>query len=308
MRRKKQTPEQNVRQVRPQQSANVFSYYANRVPSGDEQRVRRGPEPSTVSRSYRLKIAPPQSWLSFIPTFITSIAIVVCLFYVSSLSSNAKLQIIGDAKIGLAHEVAEYESGIRKILDNSIENKSKLLINTDKIANQISDSFPELGDVSVILPLVGRRPVVQVQPAAPSIVLTTVEGGFVLDSNGRAMTKAADLESSVRDTLPVVNDESGLSLELGRYAMSKESVTFVQGVAEQLKRKNIQVQTMTLPAIANELHVRITGAPYFIKFNLRGEGRVQAGTYIAIHKKLAQDNIVPRQYIDVRVPGKAYYK
>lgn len=306
MRRKKQTSEQNIRHVRPQQSASVFSYYANRSTS-EQSRVRRGLGSADVSKSRKL-LTPSQAWIPLIPSFITGVVLVGCLLYISSLGSNAKLQIIGDARIGLAHEVADYESSIRKILNSSIENKSKLLINTDQVAEKISAEFPELGDVSVILPLIGRRPVVQAEPASPSLILATTEGSFVLDSNGRAMTKAKDIESSVRDKLPVVSDESGLSLELGHYALSKESVDFVQGVAEQLKRKKIEVQSMVLPAAANEMHVRIAGSPYYIKFNLGGEGRVQSGTYIATRKKLAQDNVIPREYIDVRVPGKVYYK
>lgn len=308
MRRKKQIPEQKVRQVRPQQSANVFSYYANRS-TGENVRTRRGMHQAAAPTDRKKpKLRPDRAWLPLVPSFIAGAVLAGCLLYISSLSSDPKLQIAGNTKLGITHDVTEYEAGIRKILDSSITNKSKLLINSNEIAGRIADEYPELGDVSVVLPLIGRRPVVQAEPAAPKLVLTTVDGGFVLDENGRIMAEAADIESSVRDALPVLRDESGLSLELGRYALSKESVNFVAAVAAQLQRKDMTIQSMILPTVPNEMHVRMAGKPYYVKFNLRDESRVQAGTYLATHKKLSQDNVEPREYIDVRVPGKVYYK
>lgn len=128
------------------------------------------------------------------------------------------------------------------------------------------------------------------------------------DENGRAIADAHDVESSIKDDLPVVQDESGLPIKRGQTALPKETVSFIETVAGQLEAKRIAVQTIVLPPIANELHIRLSGQPYFVKFDVRGEGRLQAGSLIAVKEKLEADKRTPKEYIDVRVPDKAFYK
>lgn len=305
--RKKQTPEPQVRRVKPQQKANVFSYYANRSTT-DTPQSRRALQSSTVPNNKLRFSSVWRVWLSFAPSIVAGIVLVGCLGYISTLSSEVKLQVVGGENSSLAANAAQYRLGVQNILQESLANKSKLLIDTDALAQRIAAEYPQLGEVLVVLPLIGRRPVVQVEPAAPSLILGTMGGGFVLDEHGRVIAKAADIESSIRDGLPLLQDESGLSLESGRYALPRESVKFVRDVAAQLASKHYTVQSMVLPVVANEMHVRLKDAAYYIKFDLRGQSRVQAGTFIATEKKLAGDNIMPREYIDVRVPGKVYYK
>jgi hypothetical protein len=139
-------------------------------------------------------------------------------------------------------------------------------------------------------------------------VLGTLEGTRVVDENGRIIAEARDVESSVRDKLPVLLDESGLTLDRGNYALPQGTVAFVREVSAQLTAQGYKIQSMVLPAEPNEMHVRIEGQSYYVKFELRGEGRVQAGSYSATKEKLEAGKVTPREYIDVRVPGKIYYK
>jgi hypothetical protein len=306
--RKKQTPDQTGRNVRPQQTANVFSYYASRSSAEGGQQQSRRMEPLPQKRRSIGGLRARQL-VAYTPSFIAGLVLMICLVYVSTLEIHPKLQVVGDQRTtGLVSGIETYEDDIGAVLGDSVLNRSKLLINTDDIARKIQEKFPELGEVAVILPLVDRRPIVQVQPAKPALVLGTLEGGLVIDENGRTIADARDVESSVRDALPTLQDESGLSLERGKYAVPKETVGFVQAIAAQLKQKGYKIQSMTLPAAANEMHLRVHGKPYYVKFDLRGDSRVQAGTFIATKEKLEADKVTPREYIDARVPGKAYFK
>jgi len=299
-------PKQKTRRVRAYRKANVFSYYASRSESA--QGIN-GRNPLIKNDKRRLldsgaKVRLP---LKYLPSLLMTAVILFCLIYVTGLNSNVKLRTANEQQIGL-NSRSEYEDSIAKMLEGSIANKSKLLIDTDKIASAISAKYPELGNVSIIMPLIGRRLVVKADPSPPGAILATNGDKYILDENGRIIANAGGQKSSVVEGLPIIIDESKLSLKLGNYALSRDAIWFVQDIAFQLKNKKLSVQNMTLPADTNELRIKLQDSKYYIKFDLNGDSRVQAGTFIALNKKLSADNIVPDEYVDVRVAGKAYYK
>ena len=248
-------------------------------------------------------------WLKQLPALATGLILLIFVFYGSTLSATPKIQVTGqNTDRTLVRGLDAYQQDVAAVLSRSITNRSKLLIDTDKVASELKQEYPELGTVSVVLPLASRRPIVEVSPAKPALILASSDGAFVVDQEGRAIIKTADVESSIKDALPVVQDQSGLSLERGKSALPKETVTFVSGVAAQLAAKNISVQSLVLPPNANQLDVRLAGQTYFIKMDTRGESRQTVGTFIAVKERLEHDHKVPAEYIDVRVPEKAFYK
>jgi hypothetical protein len=54
--------------------------------------------------------------------------------------------------------------------------------------------------------------------------------------------------------------------------------------------------------------MHINGAGYFVKFNLHGDAREEAGSYLAVKDYLASNQKTPGEYVDVRVENRAYYK
>lgn len=296
---------QPSRNVQQRQSANVFSYHASR--SIDQGARDRRKTPAKDSKVARLSINKAKV-LNYTPSLLAGFVVIVCVAYLSTLSSQVKIQVMGDNDTARTLQYTKYTDDIQKLLSSSIYNKSKLLIDTDKVAKEIQQEFPELGEVLVILPFAGRRPIIQVSPKEPALILGTRSGGYVVDGGGRVISKASELESSARSNLPVLQDESGLTIELGKYALPDESVSFVRDIASQVALRGYNIRSLSLPNVANEVHLRLIDQPYYIKFDLTGDSRVQSGTYFAVRAKLAKDGVTPREYIDVRVPGKAYYK
>lgn len=267
-------------------------------------------EPSESTKPASRHFRPDyKKLLANTPSLLAGLGLLLCAVYASTLSTTPKLQVLSQTSgTGFIEDIDAYEEALGPLFSSSLSNRSKLLIDTNKIAADIQDENPELGEVSVNLPLIGRRPVVQVRPAQPALVMGTLDDAVVVGRNGRIIASAKGTESSVLGKLPVVLDESGLEIERGGYALQTESVELIVMVYRQLTASQIKVQSITLPAIANEMHIRLEGEPYFAKFDLRGDGRVQAGTLIAAKKKLDTDGTKPRQYIDVRVTGKAFFK
>lgn len=215
-----------------------------------------------------------------------------------------------DGRQLLLRSQAEYQEAARELLAGSLANTNKLTINTREVADELQKKFPELAYVSVVLPIIGRQPTIHIQTTRPVLVLASSRSGgvFLVDESGRAVMDAAKVAASVKDKLPVVQDQSGLPVTVGDGALPSDNVDFITEVIGQLAAKGIRVAALVLPPAAGELDVRIEGAPYFVKFNLRGDARVEAGAFLAVKQQLERENKTPSSYIDVRVENKAYYR
>jgi hypothetical protein len=288
------------RSVNPSANMNVFSYHAKRAPVS---------ESNPQYANSRNDGSGFKNVIGKLPSFIAVAVLILCLLYISTLSATPKIQVVGQTTDRtLVRDIGSYEDDIRAVFASAVINRSKLLIDSDAVAGDVQQEYPELGEVSVILPLVSRRTIVQVRPAAPTLILSTSSGAYVIDTEGRAVIKSAEVESSVRDKLPVVRDESSLPVEEGKTVLPKETIAFITSISSQLAAKGMPVQSLVLPSTANELHLRIPDKPYFVKFDVRGEGRQSIGTYLAVKSWLEKENKAPNEYIDVRVPEKAFYR
>lgn len=298
----KKTNPLNRRDPSPGKSP-VFSYYNNRPPdvlsSKSSQRLF-GKSTRNVSLSQHIR---------HIPTYIAAFLIIGSMIYATFLDTQPRVVLGHDStNNSLVRSQAVYQQAIASILSSSIFNRSKLTISTEKIEKQILAKFPEIENTTVSLPIIGRKPVVGLDPAVPTLILNTRSGSYIIGEDGRALIKTADLASSARPSLPLVQDDSGLSVEQGKPALTKENVDFITTIIKQLNVKNITIKTLQLPALVNELRVPIDGKSYFVKFNLNSDALQQVGTYLAVREQLESQNVTPAEYIDVRVDERAYYK
>ena len=301
--KKKQKQPDTEREPAQQPYAKVFSYYSSRSPSGAT--AARRTDPTTEDKKKNISFG----WLIYAPTFLATILLLGCMVYVTTLDTKPKVRFVGsDPNQSLVSDPVYYQSGIKSLLDSSITNRSKLLIDTNKLASEINQQFPELGEVVIVLPMVGRQPIVEAKPADAKLILVSANDTFIIDENGLAIALSKDVESSARDNLPIVVDETDVQIERGKAAITSEAVKLISEVYSQFAEKQIQIQSASLPISASELRIRLDNENYYIKFDLRGDGKLQAGTFIAMKDYLDEKNVAPKEYVDVRVPGKAFYK
>lgn len=296
----------DTRRVRTPQAASrgpVFSYYANRsVRSGAS--VRQVQEPPANDQQRLPRIA----WRSYVPTVIVVILAVTLLGATLQLSDAAKVVTVGPSESHVfLRDKRIYEAAAHEAFDN-VFNRNKLTVNTGKITADLQQRFPELAVVSISLPFMGTHPVVYIQPATPQLILASKNGMYILDSNGRALLSANQATQLESLKIPVVQDESSLILEAGKIVLPRATVAFITEVVGQLQAKKIEIASLTLPPGANELHVRPAGVGYYVKYNVHGKAREEAGAYLAVKARLESERKAPKEYIDVRVENKVYYK
>jgi hypothetical protein len=306
MRLFKRKSQDDFRKPNPSGSANVFSYYTSR--SRTEQKTGRGQQIYNEQHHHGW-LRRLFSWQG-LPALIATGVIVGSLSYLLWVDTNPRIEIVSEGQAPtLLQDINVYEEAGKEILSGSPLNRFKLTVDTPAIARELRSRFPELSDVVIIVPVASHRLVFEIQPAAPALIMASSQyKAFVVDEQGRAVVEAERVMALSELSLPVVQDESGLEIETGKVALPKEDVEFIRDVTFQLRAKGMAIKSLGLPRVANELHIFPEGEQYFVKFNMTGDARVQAGVFMAVKERLQAEGRAPSSYIDVRIEEKAFYK
>ncbi len=194
----------------------------------------------------------------------------------------------------------------------SLKNRNKLTFDEHSLLISLKQKFPEINNITVDLPLFGQVPTIHIVIAQPSLMLKSATGStnatehFIVDSKGTVVGSQSTFPAV--KNLPLINDETGFGTQIGRSALSITDVNFILSVIAQAKKANIPIASLTLPKLAQELDLRTTDRGYFVKFYLAGDALFQSGQFLAARKHFDQTKKQPRQYLDVRVSGKVYFK
>lgn len=276
----------------------VFSYHSSRS-GGETARGRYEPAANDRRGLGRLR---------HLPTTLAIIVIVGCLFYASLLDNKPRVMVSASSTgKPLQRPTKVYESYINQQLAGSFMNRSKLTFNGEPIVTNLHKQFPEVANAIIAIPLVGHRPVVHIAVASPAFILGSSSGAYYISTNGKPLVKVSEVENPLSNIL-TVTDETNLPITIGQQILPTDTVAFITAVTRQLKAANTPVQSVTLPLEVNELQVRVIGQPYAIRYNTLGDARLQTGTFLAVKNRLEGSREVPKEYIDVRVEERAYYK
>jgi len=311
LRKNKSEPEQGrgpERQVIRSGGANpAFSYYNNnRDEVGVRERLQsRQDRTETLGRGDKPSAPHSRTFLTQLPLWGLLVLAIACGLKVLLLSTSPKVIVVGNTAISATYvqPVDVYAAAAHKLLTSSITNRTKLTANLGGTARSLEHQFPELQAVSLGLPLMGSRPIVYVQIAQPSLILQTGRGNFALNKSGVVLIKLQAIPPDV----PLVVDQSGVQPHPGSQFLPSGTVAFARAMTYQLAAAHITVSSFTLPAGSPyELDVRLSGQQYYIRCNLAEDPLVQSGAAVATIQRLG--GTTPGAYLDVRVPGRVYYK
>jgi hypothetical protein len=266
-------------------------YTARREPLGEDTAVERAPQRRRPSNA----------------ALAIGVLLLLVLVWELALTGPPKVALSSSAAASdYPYNLQDYSAAAANAFSTSPFNHFKPAVNVQRVKNELQKRYPELASVSVSVPLVGNRLLVTVDPGTPALRETTAQGQtVVLDSRGMVMNGSP--APAMLAKLPAVTDQSGLPVTPGHVALPSSTVSFIQTVIAQLKSQHLSITGMSLPARASELDVQLAGAPYQARFNLQADAREQAGALAATKLNLESQHITPTKYIDVRVPGRAYY-
>jgi hypothetical protein len=305
--RKPKTPPEQLRDRRSRTESPAvnpaFSYYNSRT--SEAPRVRPGAAADVITRESGERRPRPLKLLAQIPLILLLLIGVVCVGKLLLLSTNPKVIVLGKNDISASYLKSNetYQTAAAKLLAGSITSHTKITVNLDGTAAAMEKQFPELQDVSVTLPLIGNRPIVYAAVAQPSVIVQSTHGNYALNKSGLVLAHVSRLPAGV----PLLVDQSNVSIKPGQQYLPSSTIAFIQAVAYQFSAAKVALSAFVLPAATSyELDVRLEGKPYLVRCNLTTDAVVQSGAAIATLQHLG--TTVPASYIDVRVPGRVYYK
>lgn len=301
-RRKKQPPVLRSPHL-SRQKQTTFHYSSNRSQSErglsrhDPQDPPKKPADAFNNLLRGLKRTP------YIIGFATAITGAV---YFSLLTASPKVVIRGDQTP--VRDGAPYAQLVSSLTGN-VQSHSKFTINRQKITRELQSQFPELSQASVKTPLFANHAVIELQLTRPALVLSSGPDLFLLDNRGVALLNIARQTALVKtDALPLVTDQSTTPVETGEQALTTAQVNFITELHRQSQARQLTIESINLSPGAGELAVRYATVPYFVKYNLNEDARKSFGTFIATKEYIERGNVKPAEYIDVRLPERAYVK
>lgn len=285
----------NVSSERP--GRRVYSYYSSRGTSDEPSPEQRSParDPKLASK-FRL-----------LPAIIAGVVIVASVLYSFTLGTYPDVEAVVKQPSPF-RDISEYAEATDKALKKRLLNRTKFTIHTSDVETSLLNEYPELSDAVLRLPVLGRKPTLVVEIRQPVLLLATPSGVFVLDKDGVAVSSDDKLSPADKEGLPVIQDKSGMEVELGKQVLIRGTVQFIKDSIYQIKQKGLSVADITLPVSINEMDIRINGIQPYIKTDTSGDARLQMGSFFAALEHLREQGITPQEYIDVRVEEKVFYK
>jgi hypothetical protein len=266
---------------------------------------RAGDSSASTESPFKQKELPIPSRVSrFFARMLDGVLILVLtavLLYSLFVNDNPKVVLNSE----VYHSADTYQDAAKKIL-GSLKNRNKVTLNEHSIVNSMQRQFPEISSAYVELPIMSETPVIHLSIARPSFVLSNNGSSYIVSSDGVAIASSGQITGT--KSLAVVMDQSGFDAHAGEQVMSAASVKFVNDLIVQLKHANVPISQIILPPLAQELDLKTADKPYYVKFYLGGDVMQQAGQFLATRKQFNDTNTQPAEYLDVRVPGKVFYK
>jgi hypothetical protein len=279
--------------------------YHSQIKNSDRQTNDR-----IVNVSGKGKLSRNVSFLRQSPTIISFLVIIGTIFYITTLNNNPQIIIDNNSSaINFLHTRSQYQQTIDSLLNSSFLNKSKFTIDTNSLEARFKSDYPELDSATIIIPITGHNLQLILKASIPVLTLKNSTGLYLLSDKGVVIKKFSSLTDMNSTKLINLTDASNSSAYLGKNFISSQTITFIQSIIYQYKKKNIAISGMILPVSPYEIDVQSGGQGFIVKYNLLDDVNYQVGTYFTILQYLkANSKQMPTQYIDLRVSGKAFYK
>lgn len=277
----------------------MYTYRSRRTEEGD---TPQAPPRDTKQQNGRL--ADLFRSVSFIAGLL---ALLVLFAYATALGTESKVRFDGDQ--GALRPTKQYQGKADEILGQSLNNRWKLSINRSDIAYALKQSFPEISSVSISTLPWSYQPIVNISVSEPALVLVNGGSKYLVSDSGVAMINLNNTDNRYKPgDLPEVTDETGYVAEEGKYILSSEQVDFIKEIIYQAAQKKLDTDKVSLKPGGEEVDFKFKGLNYIVKFSFENDARKSAGAFLALKKHLQKNGPLPNQYIDARVPERAYVR
>lgn len=193
---------------------------------------------------------------------------------------------------------AEISRQTRSVLDRSFLGNNSLFVSPDALEKQLKTDNYQLEMVRVQRSLLGGIRIV-VKEQQPTLQWRSGSSVFVLSGNGVAYAQ----RSNVDNTLAVIEDSTNLPVKIGQKVVPSSFVEFARNLDKQLASVGLRAASKSVAETTTELYVK-SDKGYTIKLDTTRSLGSQMGDLRAVLAK----KISPKDYVDLRIAGRVFYK
>lgn len=144
-----------------------------------------------------------------------------------------------------------------------------------------------------------RRLLVEVEPRRAGLVLRTQGNDYAVDREGVVVGEAgADTEA-----LPLLVDQSNLGTNVGKQALPQQLAEFTM----ELQKSDLDIRRLRIIDTTGEIYADLN-AGYSVRFATGSPLKVQLKNLSRIQDIASEKDDTITEYVDLRIPYKAYYR
>lgn len=233
------------------------------------------------------------------------------LLFFSGFLNVSKIEIQGNEIVKSAE--------VERIIDSKLEGKylkfleknNLLLLSSGGIKNEILSKFRIVKQV-IVKKHFPNDIKISISERTPQLILNSAGKDWMIDEDGKIFDEAGfDYSYLGQDNFPVIFDESNKGLTLGDAAMNEKYISFI---ADFRKKSGDETgiefdQEIRVPGISSG-EIRMKTRDGWLIFLDEGLGADKAKEMLqaVLDNKIAKEERLNLEYIDLRIPNKVFYK
>lgn len=196
----------------------------------------------------------------------------------------------------------DIEKQINTYLDANPVERNVLFTKTDAIAKMLKDSYPTVKKININRTLFLTLQI-SIAESKPALLWQSRGERWVVAEDGRILRPAAG-EEQIEGT---IFDTAQLEVKVGDRVGDAQFISFVRDIYSRAKEFGFTVQATSIEATTRELKALLdTGVA--IRMDTTRDAAEQLRSAQATFDTAAKDRKTIKEYVDVRVPGRAFYK
>jgi len=239
-----------------------------------------------------------------------ALSVVLALFFASTLSTTPSV-VVKENSYNY-RDKKSYSNFVENYMKNSLTSQSKLLFRSNGLEEAMRQEFPEIDQISAVVPLGGRKLAVNMAYSEPLAVLQSGSEKGIVTSKGVLATKASatpDVAAAQVEQLPLLRFSTPQEdFSTGSSLLTSSEVELLELISTELKDTSLTISEFLFNISDGQLELRFSDQPYFVKFSVYADVRVQVGSMLKAIQQLESEGQQAASYIDVRVPGRVYIK
>jgi hypothetical protein len=208
------------------------------------------------------------------------------------------------------YESAVYRKAAEEAIKSNFLNRSKLLFQNVSFEQKLKEQFPEISQVRPVMPLGGRNLSVVITVSDPFAAVFSGSDTGIVNADGVLVVKNSQ---SVPDDLTKLRfTDPQSNFEVGSRILTSSEVELLKLLQTEMSTlvfkdsTSANISEVLFNVADGQIEAKLQDKSFFIKLSSFNSAEIQVGGAKATLKQLDREDKLPTQYIDVRVPGRAF--